>query len=157
MFRYIYSLVVVYDNLFKILSILYNSKNLHKDVLNQIKDNCKYYKTVANNYLRLQKLELVDLLAGMLTKDLPADEICIHACGVFLQLHITVDFHSSILTTLDIPNVQQDLAIILSDIHLAYRGSCKYNLLCRNVELKPRPGCYLIIKYRTIFNRRNYK
>ena len=81
----IYSLVVVYDNLFKILSILYNRKNVHKDVLNHIKYNHKYYKSVANNYLRLKKLELVDWLAGMLTKDLPADEICIHACGVFLQ------------------------------------------------------------------------
>ena len=63
--------------------------------------------------LRLKKLKLVDWLAGMLTKDLPADEIYIHACGVFLQLHITVDFHNSIWTTLDIPNLQSDLAVIL--------------------------------------------
>ena len=38
--------------------------------------------------------------------------------------------------SLDVPHINHDLAIALLDIHLVYRGSCKFNLLCRNTLLK---------------------
>ena len=106
------------------------------DVLNHIRKNYRYYKRVAYAFLIRKKLDLIGWLAGMLTKDLPADEICIHASAIILQIHITIDYANGYWTTLDIPDAQHDLAESLSDIHLKYRGSCRYNLLCKNGELK---------------------
>ena len=31
---------------------------------------------------------------------------------------------------------QHDLAVVLSDIHLAYRGNCTYGLLCKQLNLR---------------------
>ena len=73
---------------------------------------------------------LVDWLAAMINKDLPADEICIHACGTYLDVHIPVDYHFGVWTTLNVPDISHDLAVALSDVHLAYMGSCTYNYLC---------------------------
>ena len=72
----------------------------------------------------------------MMMKNLPADELCLHAMCTYLNLHITVGFHGGIWSTLNIPNIHHDLAMTLSDIHLAYRGYWKYGLLCKNVDLK---------------------
>ena len=38
-------------------------------------------------------------------------------------------------STLNIQNAQHDLAVMLSDIHLAYRGNCTYGLLCKQANL----------------------
>ena len=67
---------------------------------------------------------------------LPVDELCLYALCIYLKLHVTVDYLGGIWSTLDIPNIQHDLAIILSDLHLAYRGFCTYGLLCKNVNLR---------------------
>ena len=72
----------------------------------------------------------------MMTNNLPADELCLHVMCTYMNLHITVDFLGGIWTTIDMPNIQHDMAMSLSDIHLAYRGFCKYGLLCRNVQLQ---------------------
>ena len=72
----------------------------------------------------------------MMTNHLLADELFLHALCTYMNLHITVDFIGGIWTTLDIPNIKHDLAISLSDVHLTYRGFCKYGLLCKNVQLK---------------------
>ena len=131
-----YSLVVLYENLFDLFSIIYGIKDLHQKVLLHIKQNRKYYLEVSKSYLNSKKLDLVHWIANMMTNNLPADELCLHAMCTYMNLHITVDFLGGIWTTLDIPNIQHDLAMTLSDIHLAYRGFCKYGLLCKNAELQ---------------------
>ena len=75
-------------------------------------------------------------LSSMLVRKLPVDELCLHAIATYLNIHITVDYHGGFWTTLDIPHIHHDLATILSDIHLVYCGSCKYNLLCKNTALR---------------------
>ena len=70
-----------------------------------------------------------------MTKKLPADELCLHAIATYMNIHITVDYIGGIWTTLDLPQVSHDLATVLADIHLAYQGSCKFNLLCRKTLL----------------------
>ena len=44
----------------------------------------------------------------MLTKDLPANEICIHACAITLQIHVTIDYATGYWSTLDISDTQHD-------------------------------------------------
>ena len=46
-----------------------------------------------------------------------------------------MDYLGGLWSTLNIPNVQHDLAVVLSDIHLAYRGNCTYGLLCKQANL----------------------
>ena len=111
------SLVVIYEDLFNILSALYDEANLHKNVLEHIKTNRKYYVNITTKYLKSKKLDLVTWLSDMLQFDISADEICFHACGVFLNIHITVDFHFGHWTTLDIPEISHDLAVILSNVY----------------------------------------
>ena len=68
-------LLLMYDNFFKILGILYDKTNLRIEVLNHIRTNYTYYKRISYDLLKRKKLDLADWLASMLTKDLPADEI----------------------------------------------------------------------------------
>ena len=56
-----------------------------------------------------KKLDLVDWLAIMDRKNLPADEICLMASAKLLNIHISVDYST---------------------------GTCAYNLLCNNRDLK---------------------
>lgn len=90
----------------------------------------KYYDQVTGPYLRLKKLELIDWLSGMLYQDIPADEICVYASAIFLDIHVTIDFHHGFWATLDLPELNHDLAVSLSDLHLAYHRLCKYSFLC---------------------------
>ena len=76
---------------------------------------------------------------------IPADELLVFACGIFLNIHITVDYTTGQWSTLNVPNITHNLAIGLSDIHLAYLGNCKFSLLCKNTELHT--------KARKLFNR----
>ena len=84
----------------------------------------------------------------MITRKLPADELCLHALATFMNIHITVDYLGGIWTMLNIPHINHDLAIALSDIHLVYRGSCKFNLLCRNTLLKTIG--HKLLQYKTV-------
>ena len=72
----------------------------------------------------------------MQTKNLPADEICLLACARMLKIHISVDYTTGCWMTFETSNINHDYLTDLSDIHLLYRGSCKYNLLCRSCDLK---------------------
>ena len=72
----------------------------------------------------------------MQTKDLPADEICLQACVIMLKIHISVDYTTGCWTTFETSNTNHEYLTELSDIHLMYRGACKYNLLCRTGDLK---------------------
>ena len=123
-----YSLIVLYENPSELLSIIYGITDLCQKVLLHIKENRKYYLEVSKSYLSSKKLDLVHWIANMMTKNLPVDELCLHAMCTYMNLHITVDYLGGIWTTLAIPNIQHDLAMSLSDIHLAYRGFCKYGL-----------------------------
>ena len=71
----------------------------------------------------------------MLYDDLPADELCAHACSTYLNIHITIHFHHGSWSMLALSNTNHDLLILLSGIHLVYRGYCWYNLLSKNSEL----------------------
>ena len=95
--------------------------------------------------LNSKKLRLIDWLASMLYDDLPADKLCVHACSTYLNIHITIDFHHGLWTTLALPHINHDLLTLLSDIHLVYRGHCRFNLLCKNSELGTK-GRRLLLK-----------
>ena len=71
----------------------------------------------------------------MLYQNIPADEICVHACAIFLNIHIIIDYLHGCWTTLDIPDLNHDLAISLSEVHMAYCGLCKYSYLCHTIDL----------------------
>ena len=131
-----YSLVVLFEDPFELFSILYGITDLHKNVLLHIKKNRKYYHEVSKTYLNLKNIDLVHWIASMMITTLPVDELCLHAICTYLNLHVTVDYLGGIWSTLDIPNIQHDLAVLLSDLHLAYRGYCTYGLLCKNVHLQ---------------------
>ena len=130
-----YSLVVLFEDPFELFSILYGITDLRNKVLLHIKKNRKYYQEVSKTYLNLKKFDLINWIASMTITTLPVDELCLYAICIYLNLHVTVDYLGGIWSTLDIPNIQHDLAIILSDLHLAYRGFCTYGLLCKNVNL----------------------
>ena len=115
-----HSLVVIYDSPFDIVGVIYGIKDLCQKVLTHIKQNWKYYTEVGNSYLNLKKLDLLNWIVSMMMRNLPADELCLHAISTYLNLHITVDYHGGFWTTLNIPNIHHDLATILSDVHLAY-------------------------------------
>ena len=54
-----------------------------------------------------------------------------------------VDFHQGHWTTLNLNEISHDLITAPSDVHLVYRGFCKYNYLCRNAELRTK-GCKIL-------------
>ena len=131
-----YSLVSICHDWFKILERLYDTQDLRKNVLNHIKKPRKYYTRIAQSYLAWKKLSLVTWLAWMLNNDLPADEVCLYACGMYLDIHITFDYHLGIWTTLNLQGIKHDLVVSLPDIHLAYKGSGTFSYLCKIADLK---------------------
>ena len=131
-----YSMMALYDNPFTIISTIYGMKNLRKSVMSHLKRYRKYYATISATYLNSKKLDYINWLSGMITKKLPVDELCLHALATFMDIHITVDYLGGFWSTLNIPYLNHNLAIALSEIHLVYRGGCKFNLLCRNNLLK---------------------
>ena len=70
------------------------------------------------------------------SKDLPADEICLMASARLLNIHISVDYNTGTWTSFEVLSTNHDYIIEKSNTHLIYRGSCTYNLLCNNRELK---------------------
>ena len=133
-----HSLVVIYNDFFKILGAIYQKQELCDEVLNHVKNNQRYYAMVGEKLLNSKKLRLIDWLASMLYDDLPSDELCVHVCSTYLNIHITIDFHHGLWTTLALPHTNHDLLTLLSDIHLVYQGHCRFNLLCTNSELEKR-------------------
>ena len=131
-----YSMLVLCDNPFDIVGMIYGMENLQSSVITHLKRYRKYYATVSTVYLNTKKLDFINWLSGMITKKLLADELCLHALATFMNIHITVDYLGGIWMMLNIPHINHDLAIALLDIHLVYRGYCKYNLLCKNTSLK---------------------
>ena len=129
------SMLVLCDNPFDRVSVIYRIKNLCKHVLTHLKTYRKYYTLVSTTYLSKKKLDFVNWLSSMMTKRLPADELCLHAIATYMNIHITVDYLRGIWTMLDLPQISHDLAKVLADIHLVYRGSCKFKLLCRKTLL----------------------
>ena len=115
-----YSMLVLCDNPFDIVGVIYNKSDLRDHVLTHMKTNRKYYTLVSTNYLSKKKLDFVNWLSSMLTRNLPADELCLHAIATYMNIHITVDYTGGIWTTLDIPQISHDLATVLSDIHFVY-------------------------------------
>ena len=128
------------EDLFKIIGELYHVPNLRLKVLEHIKTNWKHYRIIASKYLSSKKLELVIWLADMLHFDIPGDELCIHACGLFLNIHITVDYHFRHWSTLDITGISHELLATLSDVHLIYMGEGRYGLLMKPLLDVHSPG-----------------
>ena len=131
-----HSLLVVYDDFFKIVGIQYHRINLKQEALNHIRAHYSYYKRTTYKLLTKKKLDLVDWVASKQSKDPPADEICIQACAIMLKIHISIDYTTGCWTTFELSNTHHEYLTALSDIHLMYRGSCKYNLLCKTEDLK---------------------
>ena len=126
-----YSIVSIYNDLFKILGILFDEENLRNKVLSHIRKHWRYYEKMAQVYLQCKKLSLAQWLVSMRSnKEIPADEICIHASGIYLNIHIAVDFLQGTWSILNIPNISHELTAGLSEVHLAYGGSGSFNLLC---------------------------
>ena len=121
----------VNEEFFVIIGELYHVPNLRSKVLEHIKTNWKYYRVIASKYLSSKKLELAIWLVDMLHFDIPADELCLHACGQFLNIHITVDYHFGHWSTLDITGISHELLAKLSDVHLIYMGEGRYSLLTK--------------------------
>ena len=139
-----HSLVVIYDDLFKILGAIYNNLDLCDEVLMHIKTNRRYYADVGEKLLKSKKLKMINWLSSMLYNDLPAGELCVHACSTYLNIHITIDYHHGFWSTLDLPNTNHDLVTLLLDIHLVYRGYCQFNLLnILNLEQKDGVSYYI--------------
>ena len=130
-----YSLIGTFTEFYDIMEVLYNHENLRNDVLRHIKHERKYYSMISSTYLAQKKLSFINWYVGITTVKVPADELQVFACGVFLNTHITVCHTSGLWTTLNIPNIMHNLAIGLSDIHLAYLGKCEFSLLCKNTQL----------------------
>ena len=72
----------------------------------------------------------------MQNRDLPADEICLLACARMLEIHISVDYNTGCWPTFEGTVTNHYYIMEVSNFHFIYKGSCKYNLLCRNYELK---------------------
>ena len=131
------TLSCVKEDLFKIIGELYHVPKLRSKVLEHIKTNWKHYRIIASKYLSSKKLELVIWLADMLHFDIPADELCLQACGLLLNIHITMDYHFGHWTTLDITGISHDLLASLSDVHLIYMGEGWYGLLMKHKKTSP--------------------
>ena len=106
------------------------------EMLDHIRSQYRFYKQSTYKLLRKKKLDLVDWLAAMQNKDLPADEICLLACARMVGIHISVDYNTGCWTTFEEIVTNHDYITEVSDMHFVYKGSCRYNLLCRNYELK---------------------
>ena len=106
------------------------------EMLEHIRSQYGYYRQATYAILCKKKLDLVDWLAAMDSKNLPADEICLLVCARLLNIHISVDYNTGCWTTFEASSKNHDYIIEKSDIHFIYRGFCMYNFLCRNYELK---------------------
>ena len=143
-----YSIVSIYVDLFKILSVLFDEENFRTKVLTHIRKHWKYYQKIAQIYLRPKKLSLAQWLTQMrIYQNIPADEICLHACGTYLNIHISVFYIGGIWTTLDIPDAAHKSQIGLCNLQLAYMGNNTYNLLCKPNELTTKARKLLNHKY----------
>ena len=140
-----FSLVGTYTEFFDIIEILYNKKKLREDVLTHIKQQRGYYTKVSQSYLARKKLDFLHWYVGVTDVKITADELLVFACSVYLNIHITVDYLTGLWSTLDIPDISHNLAVVLLDVHLAYRGNCNFSLLCKKSELQT--------KARKLFNR----
>ena len=105
-------------------------------MLEHIRTHFNYYRQITYAILRKKKLDLVDWLASMANKHLPADEICLMACARLLNIHVSVDYKTGTWTSFELSSTNHDYITENSDIHLIYRGACTYNLLCKQQELK---------------------
>ena len=132
-----YSLVTIYVDLFTILGVLFGIENLRDKVLLHIRRYWKYYHQISQTYLYRKRLNFIEWLTQMNTfQQIPADEICLHACGTYLNIHISVLYIGGIWTTLNLPTASYDLLLELCDVQLAYMGNNNYNLLCKHNDLK---------------------
>ena len=105
-------------------------------MLEHIRVHFNFYKQITYAILSRKKLHLVDWLASMANMPLPADEICLTACAIMLNIHVSVDYMTGTWTTFELSSTDHDYIVENSDIHLIYRGTCTYNLLCNQQELK---------------------
>ena len=131
-----HSVLQIFDDFFTIVSILYNQPCIKTEMLDHIRSEFGYYRRATYVILGKKKLDLVDWLAIMDRKNLPADEICLMASARLLNIHISVDYSTGTWTSFESLSTNHDYILEKSNTHLIYRGSCAYNLLCNNRDLK---------------------
>ena len=118
------------------MSILYNRLDIKREILDHIRSEYSYYRRATYVILGKKKLDLVDWLANMDRKKLPADEICLMASTKLLNIQISVDYITGTWMTFEPLSPNHDYILGKSNTHFIYRGSCAYNLLCPNNNLK---------------------
>ena len=118
------------------MSILYNRPDIKREILDHIRSEYSYYRRATYVILGKKKLDLVDWLANMDRKKLPADEICLMASAKLLNIQISVDYITGTWSTFEPLSPNHDYILGKSNTHFIYRGSCAYNLLCPNNDLK---------------------
>ena len=131
-----HSVLQIFDDFFTIVSILYNRPCIKREMLDHIRSEFGYYRHAMYVILGKKKLDLVDWLAIMDRKNLPADEICLMASAKLLNIHISVDYSTGTWTSFESLSTNHDYILEKSNTHFIYRGSCAYNLLCHNKDLK---------------------
>ena len=131
-----HSVLQIYDDFFTIMSILYNQPGIKREILDHIRSEYSYYRRATYVILGKKKLDLVDWLANMDRKNLPADEICLMASAKLLNIQISVDYITGTWTSFESLSPNHDYILGKSNTHFIYRGSCAYNLLCPNKDLK---------------------
>ena len=83
-----FSLIGTYTEFFDIIGILYNKENLREDVLTHIKQQCVYYTKISQSYLAWKKLNFLNWCVGVTDVNIPADELLVFTCSVYLNIHI---------------------------------------------------------------------
>ena len=131
-----HSVLQIFDDFFTIVSILYNRPCIKREMLDHIRSEFGYYRRATYVILGKKKLDLVDWLAIMDRKNLPADEICLLASAKLLNIHISVDYSTGTWTSFESLSTNHNYILERSNTHFIYRGSCAYNLLCHNKDLK---------------------
>ena len=131
-----HSVLQIFNDFFTIVSILYNRPCIKREMLNHIRSEFGYYRHATYLILGKKKLDLVDRLAIMERKNLPADEICLMASAKLLNIHISVDYSTGTWISFESLSSNHDYILEKSNTHFIYRGSCTYNLLCHNKDLK---------------------
>ena len=99
------------------MSILYNRPGIKGEILDHIRSEYSYYRWATYILLGKKKLDLVDWIANMDRKNLPADEICLMASAKLLNIQISVDYITGTWTSFESHSPNHDYILEKSNTH----------------------------------------
>ena len=111
-----HSVLQIFDDFFTIVSILYNQPCIKREILDHIRSEYRYYRCATYLILGKKKLDLVDWLANINRKNLPADEICLVASAKLLNIQISVDYITGTWTSFESLSPNHDYIVGKSNI-----------------------------------------